>query len=168
MSFDFDEVFAELDLRPGRDDEAETLKLFLIEDTTQDGELTTVGMTEGHSTEATDATESPKSLVCLTGSTRMTPENDTKNQATDGCEVDVEAATADPAVESGGLLSELEGLKAFEIGLSGRDQKIVLALMELEELRGKQHDMKHEIQVRDISSKNDLREALNCEKKDFL
>ena len=158
MSFDFDEVFAELDLRPGRDDEAETLKLFLIEDTTQDGELTTVGMTEGHSTEATDATESPKSLVCLTGSTTMTPENDIENQATskDGCEFDVEAATADPAVESGGLLSELEGLKAFEIGLSGRDQKIVLALMELEELRGKQHDMKHEIQVRDISSKNDL------------
>ena len=154
MSFDFDEVFAELDLRPGRDDEAETLKLFLIEDTTQDGELTTVGMTEGHSTEATDATESPKSLVCLTGSTTMTPENQATSK--DGCEFDVEAAKADPAVESGGLLSELEGLKAFEIGLSGRDQKIVLALMELEELRGKQHDMKHEIQVRDISSKNDL------------
>ena len=72
---------------------------------------------------------------------------DRQDTSTNGCEEDVESATEDSDGSEDGLLSELEGLKAFEIGLSGRDQKIVLALMELEELRGKQHDMKHEIQV---------------------
>ena len=154
MSFAFDEIFAELDLRPSLNDEATTSK-GMTEDTTQLGELTTDGMTEGHSEETMDSTESPKSLVCHTESTTMLSENDLDSQETltSECEELVEAATEDPArksdsdVNEDGLLSELEGLKAFEIGLSGRDQKIVLALMELEELRGKQHDMKHEIQV---------------------
>ena len=150
MSFAFDEIFAELDLRPSHNDEATTLKLFLTEDTTQhDDELTTDGMTESHSTDMMDTTESPKSLVCHTESTTTLSEDDMDRQdtSTNGCEEDVESATEDSDVSKDGLLSELEGLKAFEIGLSGRDQKIVLALMELEELRGKQHDMKHEIQV---------------------
>ena len=146
MSFAFDEIFAELDLRPSHNDEATTLKLFLTEDTTQhDDELTTDGMTAGHSTEMMDTTESPKSLVCHTESTE--DHMDSQETSTNGCEEVVKSATEDSDVSEDGLLSELEGLKAFEIGLSGRDQKIVLALMELEELRGKQHDMKHEIQV---------------------
>ena len=155
MSFAFDEIFAELDLRSNQNDEATKPELFLTEHTTQLDKLTTDGMTEGHSEETMDTTESPKSLVCHTESTTMLSETDMDDQETfsNRCEEDVEAVTEDPArksnsvVNEDGLLSELEGLKAFEIGLSGRDQKIVLALMELEELRGKQHDMKHEIQV---------------------
>ena len=150
-SFGFDEVFAELDLIPGHDDEATTVKFFLTEHTTDPVDLTTDGMTEGQFTEMTS--ESPKGSVCHAESTTMMSGNDTKNPNTSMEECESESSTED-APEKGeemeGLLAELEGLKAFEIGLSGRDQKIVLALMELEELRGKQHDMKHEIQVGDI------------------
>ena len=165
MSFAFDEIFAELDLRPGHDDEETTPKLFLIEeDTTQLDELMTDGTTEGQSAETKDTTEFPKSLVCRTESTTILSANDVGSHETitNGCEEDAEAATEDPARKSNsdvtedGLLSELEGLEAFEIGLSGRDQKIVLALMELEELRGKQHDMKHEIQVGNKLQGSDL------------
>ena len=150
-SFGFDEVFAELDLIPGHDDEATTVKFFLTEHTTDPVDLTTDGMTEGQFTEMTS--ESPKGSVCHAESTTMMSGNDTKNPNTSREECESESSTEDApgkGEEMEGLLSELEGLKAFEIGLSGRDQKIVLALMELEELRGKQHDMKHEIQVEDI------------------
>ena len=150
-SFGFDEVFAELDLIPGHDDEATTVKFFLTEHTTDPVDLTTDGMTEGQFTEMTS--ESPKGSVCHAESTTMMSGNDTKNPNTSTEECESESSTEDApkkGEEMEGLLSELEGLKAFEIGLSGRDQKIVLALMELEELRGKQHDMKHEIQVGDI------------------
>ena len=150
-SFGFDEVFAELDLIPGHDDEATTVKFFLTEHTTDPVDLTTDGMTEGQFTEMTS--ESPKGSVCHAESTTMMSGNDTKNPNTSTEKCESESSTEDApgkGEEMEGLLSELEGLKAFEIGLSGRDQKIVLALMELEELRGKQHDMKHEIQVGDI------------------
>ena len=150
-SFGFDEVFAELDLIPSHDDEPTTVKFFLTEHTTDPVDLTTDGMTEGQFTEMTS--ESPKGSVCHAESTKMMSRNDTKNPntSTEECESESSTeATPGKGEEMEGLLSELEGLKAFEIGLSGRDQKIVLALMELEELRGKQHDMKHEIQVGDI------------------
>ena len=39
------------------------------------------------------------------------------------------------------------GLEVEGVTLSGRDKRIMLTLMELEELRGEQVDMKEEIQV---------------------
>ena len=45
------------------------------------------------------------------------------------------------------MSEDLLGLKLEGVTLSGRDKRIMLTLMELEELRGEQVDMKEEIQV---------------------
>ena len=45
------------------------------------------------------------------------------------------------------MSEDLLGLEGEGLTLSGRDKRIMLTLMELEELRGEQVDMKEEIQV---------------------
>ena len=69
----------------------------------------------------------------------------------EGCEPAPETTTEGSGLlleENGNDIDPFAGLVGLDEELSSKDKRIVLTLMELEELRGRQQDMKHEIQVR--------------------
>jgi len=140
IQFNFEEAFQEMNLVPltkgNRSTEVEENNELVI------GELNS-------EIEATTTTSG--GIVCDLAA-RADNSVEGEEMVMEGCE----PAEGTTTTEGSGLAFEQEennvdplaGLVGLDGELSSKDRRIVLTLMELEELRGRQQDMKHEIQVR--------------------
>ena len=140
IQFNFEEAFQEMNLVPltkgNRSTEVEENNELVI------GELNS-------EIEATTTTSG--GIVCDLAA-RADNSVEGEEMVMEGCE----PAEGTTTTEGSGLTFEqnennidpLAGLVGLDGELSSKDRRIVLTLMELEELRGRQQDMKHEIQVR--------------------
>ena len=144
IQFNFEEAFQEMNLVPltkgNRSTEVE-----------ENNELVIGGLGAELNSEIEATTATSGGIVCDLAA-RADNSVEGEEMVMEGCE----PAEGTTTTEGSGLAFEQEeniidplaGLVGLDGELSSKDRRIVLTLMELEELRGRQQDMKHEIQVR--------------------
>ena len=142
IQFNFEEAFQEMNLVPLRKGNRST-------EVEENNELV-IGELGAELNSEIEATTASAGIVCdLTARTDNSVEGE--EMVMEGCEPAEGATTEGSGLnveEDENNIDPLAGLVGLDEELSNKDRRIVLTLMELEELRGRQQDMKHEIQVR--------------------
>ena len=141
IQFNFEEAFQEMNLVPLTKGNRST-----VGEVEENNELV-IGELGGELNSEIESTTTSAGIVChLTAQTDNSVEGE--EIVMEGCEPAEDTTTEGSGITSEENLDPLAGLVGLDEELSSTDRRIVLTLMELEELRGRQQDMKHEIQVR--------------------